>query len=381
VSSAIRIESIGTSKAYIQAFIDVAAPIYADDPCWVQPLDFERHEFLSPAKNHYFDHATAQFFIAYRDNKPVGRISAQIDELSKQHHGATFGHWGLFESIDDQGVADALFKAAEDWLKDRGMDCAGGPYSLSVNTECGLLVDGFDTTPMIMMGHARPYYGQLVEGRGYAKEIDLYAYVLSRYTPWPERMYKIVEMAKRNKSITIRRLDKSNYEKELEIVFDIFNEAWSDNWGFIPFTEDEVKQAGKEMKMIIREHRAMLIEHDGEPAAFMIAIPDVNGYLADLNGKLLPFGWARLLWRIIKNDEAAVRVPLMGIKKQFQSKPIGALMALWLIHDIRVEVEASGGLERGELSWILETNLPMINILDQSGAKIYKTYRMYRRDL
>ena len=133
--------------------------------------------------------------------------------------------------------------------------------------------------------------------------------------------------------------------------------------------------------MVIREHRAMLIEHDGVPAAFMIAIPDVNGYIADLKGKLLPFGWAKLLWRLFKNDESAVRVPLMGIKKQFQSKPIGALMALWMIHDIRVEVEASGGLERGELSWILENNLPMINILDQSGAKIYKTYRMYRRDL
>lgn len=375
------------SKQDLQQFLDVAGFIYKDDPKWVRPLDFERKEALSPKKNPYFEHAEAQLWLAYKDDQAVGRISAQVDQLSLEQINPHLGHFGLFECIDDAEVSEALFKTAENWLKARGMTEMSGPYDLSINEIVGLMIEGFEDPPMIMMGHTRPYYKSLVEGEGFEKEKDLLAYLISTSEPWPDKFQRIIKLAERNKNIHIRELNKRKYSEEITRVFDIFNDAWSGNWGFIPFTDAEAHHAAKELKPVVRSHRAMIAEYKGKEVAFMITIPDVNGYIKDLNGKLLPFGWAKLLWRIFKNDEFSVRTPLLGIRKEMQATPYAGLIAILLIDRIRQNIakdhhiQQEGGAMRAELSWILEDNLPMRNILEQAGAVIYKTYRVYKKNI
>ena len=368
-------------KADLKTFIALTRDIYKNDPHFIQPLAIERLDVLSPDKNPWFQHGEACYWIAWRGDKPVGRISAQIDQLSLEKIDPDLGHFGLFECFDDDEVADALLTTATDWLKSKGMTAMSGPYNLSINEECGLLVDGFNDPPMIMMGHARPYYQRMVEARGFEKQKDLYAYFVTALVPWPDKFLRVIALAERNKAINIRPIDMKNYEAELDVVFDIFNDAWSDNWGFLPFTKNEGLHAAKSLKPLIKPHRAMIAEYDGKPAAFMVCIPDINTHIRDLDGRLFPFGWIKLLWRMLRDDEHVVRVPLLGIKKDYQSTKHGALMAILLINLIRVNIEKNGGAQRAELGWILEDNMPMRNILEQAGAKIYKTYRIYRREI
>ncbi len=384
-NNSIEIRPIGTKD--LQEFLDVPIAIYKDDPNWVHQLDFERKEALSPKKNPYFKHAEVQMWIAYKNGEPVGRISAQIDQRSLEIINPTLGHFGFFECIDDIEVSTALMDTAANWLRERGMAEMSGPYDLSINEMCGLLVEGFDEPPMIMMPHGRPYYKNMVEAYGFEKEKDLLAYLICTSKPWPEKFKRIISMANRNKHIKIRELDKSRYTQEIATVFDIFNDAWSDNWGFIPFTEEEAHHAAKELKPVIRSHRAMICEFKGKEVGFMITIPDVNGYIKDLDGKLLPFGWLKLLWRIFRNDEFSVRTPLLGIRKEMQDTPYSGLIAILLIDKIRqniakdANIRKHGGDMRAELSWILEDNLPMRKILEEAGATIYKTYRIYKKML
>lgn len=377
--NAIEIKPITTAD--LQLFLDIPVEIYKDDPNWVHPLDFERKEALSPKKNPYFNHAQVQMWIAYKNDKPVGRISAQVDENSLKTINPTLGHFGLFECIDDAKVSNALFETACDWLRQRGMKEISGPWDLSINEMCGLLISGFDDPPMLMMGHARPYYKNLVEGAGFEKEKDLLAYFVSTLVPWPDKFLRIIALAEKNKNILIRELDKSRYDQEIESVFDIFNDAWSGNWGFVPFTDEEAKHSAKALKPIVRSHRAMIASYKGKEVAFMITVPDVNGYIRDLKGKLLPFGWAKLLWRIFRNDEYSVRTPLLGIRKEIQNTPYGGLLAILLIDRIRQNIVQNHGARRAELSWILEDNTSMRKILEQSGAKVYKTYRIFKKSL
>jgi hypothetical protein len=378
-SSNIKIRPIGTKD--LQIFLDVPVEIYKDDPNWIHPLDFERKEALSPKKNPYFNHAEVAMWVAYKDDVLVGRISAQIDQLSLELINPNLGHFGLFECIDDVEVSNVLFETASNWLRERGMKEISGPYDLSINEMCGLLVDGFVDPPMLMMGHALPYYKNLVETAGFEKEKDLLAYFISTIVPWPDKFLRYISMAEKNKNIEIRELDKSRYMEEIESVFDIFNDGWSGNWGFIPFTKEEAKHSAKALKPIVRSHRAMIANYKGNEVAFMITVPDVNSYINDLKGKLFPFGWAKLLWRIFRNDEYSVRTPLLGIRKEIQNTPYGGLMAILLIDRIRRNIVEHHGARRAELSWILEDNVAMRRILEESGAKIYKTYRIYKKNL
>jgi hypothetical protein len=361
----------------LRQFIRLPWSIYSDDPAWVPPLILERKEHLSK-HNPYFEHARYQSWIAYRDGTAVGRISAQIDQLHLDQYQENEGFFGMIEAEDSAETFGALFQTAEAWLRDHGMCRVLGPYNLSINQEPGLLVDGFDTPPYLMMGHARPYYGTRIKENGYQKAKDLFAYLIDANFAHSTAMQTITKRAKSR--VTIRSLRKSHFDEELKIIEDIYNDAWSENWGFIPFTEAEFKQLGKDFKMIVDFELVKIAEVDGAPAAFMVVLPNINEAIRDLNGHLLPFGWIKLLWRLKVRYPETARIPLMGVRKQYHDSLLGAALAFMVIQAAQPRA-IKRGLKKVELSWILEENKGMHDIIESIGGTIYKTYRIYSKDL
>ena len=365
------------NRRQLRQFIRLPWSIYADDPAWVPPLLLERKEHLSP-HNPYFEHAQYQSWIAYRDGNAVGRISAQIDQLHLEQYQVKEGFFGMIEAEDNAETFAALFETAETWLRDHGMQRVLGPYNLSINQEPGLLVDGFDTPPCVMMGHARPYYGTRIEENGYQKTKDLFAYIIDGNFEASAAMQTIVKRAK--KRVTIRSFRKSNFEEDLKIIEDIFNDAWSENWGFIPFTEAEFNQLGKDFKLLVDFELVKIAEVDGAPASFMVVLPNINEAIRDLNGRLLPFGWLKLLWRLKVRFPQTARIPLMGVRKQYHDSLMGAALAFMVVHAAQ-EPGLKRGIKKVELSWILEDNKGMNDIIESISGTVYKTYRIYSKDL
>lgn len=363
-------------------FVDLPFRLYRDDPQWRPPLKVEVHGLIGgPKSNPWFGHARARFWLAERGGEVVGRISAQVDDLVLEHMGAGTGQFGMFEAIDDQDVAAALIDAAESWLREQGMTRALGPISLSIWDEPGLLVDGFDLPPTVMMGHHLPYYQQQIEARGYKGAKDLYTYELDIAGGFPEKVNRIVAAAEGSSRIRMRNVDKSKFDQEAALILDILNDAWSDNWGFVPLTPAEVAYAGKKLKPIVYEDLIRICELDGEPVAFMITLPDLNELTADLDGKLLPFGWAKLLWRMRRPQVTRMRVPLMGVRKKVQGSRFASFMAFLMIEHIRRAAVANYGATRGEIGWILDDNGPMTSIAEAIESGISKTYRIYEKVL
>ena len=364
----------------LKRFIALPARLNAKDPNWVTPLTLERTEALTPKTNPFFAHAEAQLFLATRGGRDVGRISAQIDRLTPQPTpGRLDGHFGMIAAEDDAAVFQILFRTAEDWLRARGRTHIVGPFNLSINEEVGLLVDGFDTPPMILMGHDPAYAGKRVEEQGYVKAKDVFAYIADETGDIPEIARRRVKRGLPS-GVVLRQLDMSRYDEEVETLTDILNDAWKDNWGFTPTTEAETRQLAKALKAVIDKRLTWFAEIDGEPAGFLVFLPNVNEAIADLNGKLLPFGWAKLLWRLKVKGPKTGRVPLMGVKRKFASTMRGQLLPFQLI-DAVAQAARKQGYERYELSWILEDNQAMRRICDAGGAKIYKTYRVYEKVL
>jgi hypothetical protein len=370
-----------SSASDIDAFIRLPWRLYANDPAWRPPLRSERRDFLTPSKNPYFEHAKVALFLAEQGGRVVGRISAQVDQLVLDHMEPGLGQWGLFECENDPDIANALIGAAEGWLQAQGMTRALGPISMSIWDEPGLLVQGFEHQPLLMMGHHRPEYQTLIEQAGYQKEKDLYAYNLDITVGFPDKIQRIVAAGDAQSRIRLRPAYVSRYSEEIKTILTILNDAWSDNWGYIPLTASEIAYAAKSLKPLVRPNMVQICEYDGVPSAFMITFPDLNEWIADLNGSLLPLGWAKLLWRLKYGRTDRVRVPLMGVLKTHQRSRQGAMMAFMLIEHIRHYTHGVYGARYGELSWILEDNLPMRNILETIGCYIYKTYRIYGRKL
>ena len=362
-------------------FIRTGRAPYADDPAFVAPLEFEVGQRLDPKTNPGLAGAEHALWIAYRDGRPAGRISAIVNPLHLERHKDGAGHFGFLEAIDDPDVFAALFGAAEDFLRARGMRKAAGPFSFSVNEEVGLLVDGFDTPPYVMMPHGRPYYAARVEALGYAKAMDMYAlrYVNERQFI-PERRRQFIERALRSDKVSIRNIDFKNFEADIRTVVDIYNDAWSENWGFIPFTEALAKQMASELRPIIEKHNVVLCSYEGEAVAFGLVLPNINEATRDFGGKLLPFNWAKLIWRLKIKGLGTARMPLMGVRKKLHGKPVGAAFAYKII-DLVNSANMDRGLTSSELSWILETNAPMLSMLLEMGGEKYKTYRIYEKAL
>ena len=368
------------SKADRKSFVDFAWDVYRDDPAWVPPLKDEVHGLLDPNKNPWFLHGRAQLWLATRDGKIVGRISAQVDDLVQEHMQAGLGQWGMFEALDGEAAA-ALIATAEAWLREQGMTAALGPISISIWDEPGLLIDGFDQPPMVMMGHHRPAYRGWIEAAGYAKAKDLHTYELDIRPPPEGVMKRLIEAGEKNPRIRIRTVDKSNFERDAAIILGLLNDAWSDNWGFVPLTDAEIAYAGKKLKPIIYEDLVRIAELDGEPVAFMLTIPDINELTRDLNGELFPFGFIKLLWRLRKPRTARVRVPLMGVARKLHGSRLAGQLAFMLIEHIRRACVADFGVTHGEFGWILEDNQGMMSIAELPGAKINHTYRIYEKAL
>ena len=368
------------SKADRNRFVDFAWEVYKDDPAWVPPLKDEVHGLLDPKKNPWFQHARAELWLAERGGQVVGRISAQVDDLVQTHMGQGTGQWGMFEALDG-GAAAALIAAAEEWLRGQGMTRALGPISLSIWDEPGLEIEGFSQPPTVMMGHHKPEYQGWIVAAGYQKAKDLLTYEVD-IEHWDDPMIdRLIAMGERNSRIVIRKVDKSKFNEEARLILNLLNDAWSANWGYVPLTEAEIAYAGKKLKPIIYEELVRIAEYDGEPVAFMITLPDINEMIADLNGSLFPFGWAKLLWRLRNPRTRRARVPLMGVAKKLHGTRMASQLAFMLIEFTRRDCVGKFGIKIGEFGWILEDNKGMLSIAQLPGAKVNHRYRIYEKAL
>jgi hypothetical protein len=367
------------TKSQWHDFHHLPYAIYRDDPNWVAPLLLERTFHFQPAHNPYFKHAHAAFFLAYRDGKPVGRITAQVDALVQERYPGT-GHFGFIEAIDDPAVFAALFKAAEDWLRAEGMKHVAGPISFSLWDQPGLLVKGFDTPPSVMMNHHRPYYEGRITANGYQQAEDLIAYHYGSDAPM-EMMNKLVERGLKN-GVTIRniRMDKAHFESEVALLLDIINDAWSDNWGFVPMTKAEIDDLAGILKVLLRPGDVAIAEYQGKAQAFAAIFPNLNEAIRDMNGHLFPFNWIKLLWRLKVTRTKTARMPMMGVRKEMQNSSLGAALALAVIRSTR-NFNVEHGVGDAELSWILERNVRVRHVIEMVGGVPYKTYRIYEKPL
>ena len=368
-----------TTKAELTRFVQLPNRLNAKDPNWVIPLTYERMAALTPKTNPFFEHADVQMWLAVRGGRDVGRISAQIDHLAPQAEGQKTGNFGMIAAEDDPAIFTVLFRTAEDWLRARDCTTALGPFNLSINEEVGLLVDGFDTKPMVMMGHDPRYTGARVEAQGYVKAKDVYAYVCDPTAALPA---VVVRRVKRGlpEGVILREMDMSRYDEEVKALTEILNDAWSGNWGFVKTTEAETAQLGKSLKDVLDKRLILFAEIDGEVAGFIVLLPNVNEAIEGLNGKLLPFGWAKLLWRLKIKRVKSIRIPLMGLKRKFADSLRGQVVPFHLMNAGR-DAGLALGYDKFEFSWVLEGNMPMRRISEAMGATIYKTYRIYEKAL
>ena len=367
-------------RAGMERFIRLPHALFRDDPHWVPPLWAERRAALSPEKNPWFRHAEAAFWIARRDGRDVGRVSAQDDRLApRDPDGARIGHFGLLAAEDDGAVFAALLSAAEGWVAARGPKRMRGPFSLSINDQTGLLVSGFDAPPMLMMPHDPPYAGPRLEEAGYRKARDVLAYMVGTDAPLPPAAAAVVRRGLPH-GVSMRPLRRKALREEVSALIGIFNDAWAGNWGFVPFTPEEVAHLADELRPLLHDRLVWFAEFQGEPAAFAVCLPNLNEAIRDLSGRLLPFGWARLLWRLKVTGVRTARVPLMGVRRSLNKGLLGRVLPFFLVEALRKEAQALG-IERIEMSWVLEDNAPMRHLAEAAGARAYKTYRVYERDL
>ena len=365
-----------TGRADLDRFIKLPWLIYADDPAWVAPLITEVREVLNPIKHPFHRHADVETFLAFRNGEVVGRIAAIVNRAHNEFHGDRMGFFGLFESIDDPAVANALLQRAEAWLSQRGCDRSQGPMNLSTNEELyspGVLVDGFDKPPAIMMTHSPPYYARLLEQAGYTKAKDLLAYWCDGDV-MPERLRRALDTLTKRLNITLRTLDLKNFDREVERIKEVYNSAWERNWGFVPMTEEEFSFMARKLRPIVDPRMCLLAEHEGEPIAFALQLPDFNRALKHVNGRLLPIGVFKFLW--YKRKIRSVRVITLGAKPEWRNKGLDGLLM-----GKAYEVLQPLDMPRGECSWILEDNFAMRNALERAGGFVYKTYRIFEKPL
>jgi len=373
----IHICKVETSKQ-LSEFVRLPHILYAGDPYYVPQLDIERHTHFSRKHNPYFDHADAELFLARNAaGQPVGRISAQIDFEETDHK--TIGHFGVLEA-DTPETMHLLLTEAEEWLNSKGITKVTGPYSLSINDEVGLLVDGFTSPPRLMMNYAKPWYKEALEHAGYTKAQDLYAYSLDVSKGLPQTIDRMSRTALNKEGLVERKINMQNLSQDLHTVIDIFNDAWANNWGFTPMTGAEIAYMVKNLRPIIDADLARIVELDGRPIAMIVALPDINEGIKDLGGKLFPFGWLKLLARLKGHKLKGARVVLMGVRQEYQGGSFGGSVAIAMMRNL-YKIGTAKGICGVELSWILEDNTAMIKLLEMMGTTHYKTYRIYEKSL
>ncbi len=368
------------SRRDLKRFVKVPFRLHRDSAQWVPPLIFERMEFLDREKNPYFEHAEAEYFIAERDREPVGRITAQVDSRWDEFQGGSDAMFGFFESVDDPEVASALLDAATEWARARGRSRILGPMEFTTNDELGILIEGYELRPMILEPWHPPHYKELIEARGFGKAMDVLMWELElgslkegeRFDP---SIHAAAEKALHDEGIAIRNLRKSEMADEVRRFTEVYNEAWGDNWGFVPVTDAEVEFQAKNLKQVIDEDWAYMAEKDGEVVGAALTLPDINQVMAKMGGRLLPFGWLRFLFGKRKIDR--LRVFALGVKHDYRHSGVAA--GLYLKH---LETAGKpGAIEGGEMGWILETNEPMNRAMEGMGGKVVKRYRIFEKAL
>jgi GNAT superfamily N-acetyltransferase len=368
------------NRRQLKRFVKVPFHLHRDQPQWVPPLVFERMQFLDRRKNPYFEHAEVEFFVAERDGEPAGRISAQVDHRWDQFQGGSDAMFGFFEAAEDPEVARALLDAASEWATAKGRGRILGPMDFTTNDELGILIEGFERRPMILEPWHPPFYRRLIEAQGFTKTMDVLMWELNfgdlkegeRFDP---SIHAAAEKALKDEGIVIRNMRKRDMAAEVRRFSDVYNEAWGDNWGFVPITDAEVEFQAKNLKQVIDESWTFMAEKDGEVVGAALTLPDINQVMAKLNGRLLPFGWLRFLRGKPRIDR--LRVFALGVKHDYRRTGVAA--GLYLKH-LETAMEP-GAIQGGEMGWILETNEPMNRAMEGMGGKIVKRYRLFERAL
>jgi hypothetical protein len=368
------------TRRELKRFVKLPFRLHRESEQWVPPLVFERMQFLDRKKNPWFEHGEAEYFLAERDGEAVGRITAHADSRWDSYQGGKDAMFGFFEAAEDPEVVRALFDAATGWAVERGRERLLGPMDFTTNDEIGILIEGFERRPMILEPWHPPYYQQLIEAEGFDKAMDVLMWELrmgelkegEKFDP---SIHAAAEKALHDEGITIRNMRKRDMAGEVRRFMDVYNEAWGDNWGFVPITDAEVEFQAKNLKQVIDEEWTFMAEKDGEVVGAALTLPDINQVLAGMNGRLLPFGWAKFLSRKRKIDR--LRVFALGVKHDYRHTGVAA--GLYLEH---IKMAAlPDKIHWGEMGWILETNKPMNRAMEGMGGKIVKKYRLYERSL
>ncbi|MFQ5637782.1 MAG: GNAT family N-acetyltransferase [bacterium] len=370
----IEISRVETKKDLTQ-FIKLPWKIYKNDPHWVPPLIIDMKKILNKQKNPFFQHSEAEYFLARQNGQVAGRIAAIINHNHNNFHNENIGFFGFFECVNEPAISEALFQTAVDWVKEKGMSQIRGPMNFSTNDTCGMLYEGFDSPPVIMMTYNPEYYLSLLKQAGFLKIKELYAYYFDSTMPMPSRFESIGKRTLRDKSIQIRKINLKDFENEVKTVLEIYNEAWKNNWGFVPMTEAEFQHLAKDLKPAVDRDIVYIAEVNGEPAGFSLALPDYNQILKDINGRLFPFGIVKLLMN--KNKISRVRVITLGVKQKFLNKR--GLAPTFYYETYRQGINK--GYTLAEFSWILDENVLMNRSLEAMGAKLYKKYAIYEKKI
>jgi hypothetical protein len=362
------------SRKQLREFIELPWKIYRDDPHWVPPLVRHLKETFNPRKNPFYDHADVQLFLARRGDKSVGRIAAVVNDAHNQFHEERTGFFGFFESVNDEDVAQKLLETARDWLREKGMETLRGPANFSSNDEWGMLIQGFDKSPMLMMTYNPPYYPEFMDRYGLSKAKDLYAYRMFTKDGVPARLRRMAEKIQQREDMAIRPIYMKDFDNELGRIKEVYNNAWSKNWGFVPMTDEEFDHLAKQLKPLVVPELVLLAEVAGQPAGFSLTLPDYNQALKHINGRLFPFGLIKLWWYSRKID--CVRIMVTGVVHKYQKRGIDAIFYIRTF-----DTGVARGVKWGEMSWVLEDNEMMKRAMEMMGGKIYKTYRIYEMEI
>ena len=377
MTSGVRVRAIGFGRQ-AAPFIDVLWTVYEGDPHWIPMLRRAQMERLDPKRTPFLRYGEAQLFIVERDGRDVGRISAQINPLHNDKWNESAGFFGHFDCTDDREAASALFAAAESWLRERGASFSRGPFSFTINDESGCLVEGFDTAPMIAMPHGRRWFPDLLEANGYTKAKDLWAYRYPVAAPLGDRRERAWRRIQEHPRVTVRPFEKRNLRRDVRIAADIFNEAWVENWGSVPITPEEADRLAADLVQFADPSLTAIVEIDSDPAAMVISIPNLNECARDIDGRLFPFGWAKVLWRLKRGPESG-RVMLLGVRQKWRIREF-AQLGMMLTAEVHVR-GAARGYKWAELGWVLEDNHLLNHALRRTDAEVYKVYRIYEKPL
>lgn len=369
------IRQIDSESRDAEDWIRVPKIVHSDDPYFVIQPDKQERQRITKRHNPYLRIADAAFFIAYRGNNPIGRISAQYDERLRDDEGRVIGQFGFTDFVEDQNVATALVRKATEWLRAKGAHSMRGPFNLSINQECGCLIEGFDTAPAIMMPHARPWTGKMLEAAGLTKAMDLLAYRVDPNAV-PERLLELARREQEANAIVVRPIDTRNLKREFELMGEIFNDGWRDNWGFLPFTEPELHHLADELKFVMQPDYGFFVEISGKPVGVMMALPNINELIAPMRGRIGVANSLKLAWQLYQENATTARVLVLGLRRQFHGGAKGAAIVVSMLERLIVRSRRFK-LDWVEFSWILEINNRAISLIRETRPFLTLRFRLY----